>query len=118
MIAALREAAAARGTDGRLHVEAESVPYVEEEAFARRVVVRRADGDHDEPFASPIGVDELRTEWEWEHSPEMSLVVVDDVDTAVRLCNRYSPRFIASLISADDDRARPLLRCRRRAVRR
>ena len=69
--------------------------------FTRRVVVRRADGDHDEPFASPIGFDELRTEWEWEHSPEMALVVVDDVDTAVRLCNRYSPRFIASLISAD-----------------
>jgi glutamate-5-semialdehyde dehydrogenase len=101
VIAALREAAASRGTDGRLHVEAESVPYVEEEAFTRRVVVRRADGDHEEPFASPIGVGELSTEWEWEHSPEMALVVVDDVDTAVRLCNRYSPRFIASLISAD-----------------
>ena len=59
-----------------------------------------------------------RNEWEWEHSPEMALVVVDDVDAAVRLCNRHSPRFIASLISGDRDRARPLLRRRRRAVRR
>jgi glutamate-5-semialdehyde dehydrogenase len=101
VVAALCEAAARRGTDGRLHVEDESVPYVDAEMFTRRVVVRRADGGHDEPFASPIGVDQLRTEWEWEHSPEMALVVVDDVDAAVRLCNRYSPRFIASLISAD-----------------
>jgi glutamate-5-semialdehyde dehydrogenase len=101
VIAALSEAAAGRDTEGRIHVEADSVQYVDDSAFTRRVVVRRADGDHDEPFASTIGVDELGREWEWEHSPEMSLVVVDDVDVAVRLCNRYSPRFIASLISAD-----------------
>jgi glutamate-5-semialdehyde dehydrogenase len=29
------------------------------------------------------------------------LVVVDDVAAAVRLCNRHSPRFIASLVSSD-----------------
>ena len=77
------------------------MPYVDASHFTRRVVVRRADGDHDESFASPIPADELANEWEWEHSPEMALVVVDDVDAAVRLCNRHSPRFIASLISLD-----------------
>ncbi len=46
--------------------------------------------------------DELATEWEWEHSPEVSLVVTGDVAEAVTLCNRYSPRFIASLVSDDD----------------
>jgi glutamate-5-semialdehyde dehydrogenase len=101
VIAALRDAAALRGTDGRLHVEAESVPFVDGAEFTRRVASHRADGDHDEPFASPIAVDELRTEWEWERSPEMALVVVDDVAAAVRLCNSHSPRFIASLISSD-----------------
>jgi len=101
VVAALREAAARRGTEGRLHVEAESVSYVDAEVFTRRVVVKRADGEHDEPFGTPITAEMLANEWEWEHSPEMALVVVDDVDAAVRLCNRYSPRFIASLISAD-----------------
>jgi glutamate-5-semialdehyde dehydrogenase len=101
VVAAIGEAAARRGTDGRLHVETGSVHHVDEALFTRHVVVRRADGEHDEPFASPIGVDELSTEWEWEHSPEMAVVVVDDVDDAVRLCNRHSPRFIVSLISAD-----------------
>jgi glutamate-5-semialdehyde dehydrogenase len=33
----------------------------------------------------------------------MALVVVDDVDAAVGLCNRHSPRFIASLISRDGE---------------
>ena len=31
----------------------------------------------------------------------MSLVVTADVDAAVELCNRHSPRFIASLVSDD-----------------
>ena len=31
----------------------------------------------------------------------MSLVVTADVDAAVALCNRHSPRFVASLISDD-----------------
>ena len=118
VVAAIDEAAAGRGTSGRLHVETGSVPYVDASHFTRRVVVRRADGDHDETFASPITADELANEWEWEHSPEMALVVVDDVDAAVRLCNRHSPRFIASLISLDRRGARPLLRGRRCAVRR
>lgn len=101
VVAALAEAAANGGTEGRLHVEASSVRYVDAAAFERRVMVRRADGDHDEPFASAIDVDELGAEWEWELSPEITLMVVDDVATAVRLCNRHSPRFIASLVSND-----------------
>ena len=46
--------------------------------------------------------DELATEWEWEDSPEVSLIVTTDVDAAVALCNRHSPRFIASLVSDDE----------------
>ena len=45
---------------------------------------------------------DLGTEWEWEGSPEVSLVVTDSVDEAVDLLNTYSPRFIASLISDDE----------------
>ena len=43
----------------------------------------------------------LATEWEWDGVPEVSVVIVDDVAHAVALCNRYSPRFVASLISSD-----------------
>jgi glutamate-5-semialdehyde dehydrogenase len=101
VVDALAEAATHRGTDGRLHVEVSSTSYVEPAHFDRRVTIRRADGDHDEPFASAVDAEQLATEWEWEQSPEITLVVVDDVAAAVRLCNRHSPRFIASLVSTD-----------------
>jgi glutamate-5-semialdehyde dehydrogenase len=32
----------------------------------------------------------------------MTIVVVDTLDEAVALCNRYSPRFVASIVSDDD----------------
>ncbi|HAP75369.1 MAG TPA: glutamate-5-semialdehyde dehydrogenase, partial [Acidimicrobiaceae bacterium] len=38
---------------------------------------------------------------EWDDVPEVAVVVVNDVAHAVELCNRFSPRFVASLISAD-----------------
>ena len=43
----------------------------------------------------------LAQEWEWDTVPEVALLVVDDVAQAVQQCNRYSPHFVASLISAD-----------------
>ena len=38
---------------------------------------------------------------EWENSPEVTLVGVEDVGQAVMLCNSYSPHFTASLVSSD-----------------
>jgi glutamate-5-semialdehyde dehydrogenase len=43
----------------------------------------------------------LTYEWEWDTVPEVALMVVDDVAQAVEQCNRHSPHFVASLISAD-----------------
>ena len=43
----------------------------------------------------------LAVEWEWEDNPEVTLVVVDSIDEAVDLCNRYSPRFTVSILSDD-----------------
>jgi glutamate-5-semialdehyde dehydrogenase len=99
---ALDEAAAARGTAARLHVAEGSRRAVPVERFATDVKIARADGDHVEPAASTIPETELATEWEWERSPEVSLVVTDGVEEAVALCNRYSPRFVASLVSVDE----------------
>ena len=48
----------------------------------------------------------LGTEYEWENAPELSIVLVDDVQEAVQLFNTYSPQFIVSIItsvSAEED---------------
>ncbi|MEY2754727.1 MAG: gamma-glutamyl phosphate reductase, partial [Actinomycetota bacterium] len=43
----------------------------------------------------------LAQEWEWDAVPEVALVVVDDVAQAIESCNRFSPHFVASLLSDD-----------------
>jgi glutamate-5-semialdehyde dehydrogenase len=99
---ALAEVATGLGVDVRLHVVAGSESSLPAECFERRVVVGRVSGPSDEPFASTIDEAELATEWEWERSPELTLVVTPTVADAVTLCNRYSPGFVASVITADD----------------
>jgi glutamate-5-semialdehyde dehydrogenase len=97
----LDEAARRRDTNARLHVVASSRASFPADRFVTEVKIRRADGEHVEPAASVVEEAELATEWEWEHSPEVTVVVTDGVAAAIELCNRYSPRLVASLISAD-----------------
>ena len=98
----LDAAARNRGAAPRLHVVNGSERWVPSAWFDRQVPIERADGVHQEPAASSLDRDGLAIEWEWEQSPEMTLVVVDDLAQAVTLCNRYSPRFVASLIADDE----------------
>jgi glutamate-5-semialdehyde dehydrogenase len=42
---------------------------------------------------------QLGREWEWEDTPELSFVVVDSLAQAAALINRYSPHFVASILS-------------------
>ncbi|MEY4606985.1 MAG: putative gamma-glutamyl phosphate reductase protein [Actinomycetota bacterium] len=65
-----------------------------------------------EPVIHRLEVDDplLAHEWEWDAVPEVSLVIVDDVAQAVRMFNRFSPRFVASLISSDSDEAETFYR--------
>ena len=86
-----------------MHVTEAAAPYVPAAVWDRRSVVVRADGEHDEPFVSPIGLDRLGHEWEWEGSPEATVHVVETTDEAVGLCNVHSPRFVASLVSESAD---------------
>ena len=44
----------------------------------------------------------LGKEWEWESVPEVSIAVVDDVPSAVSLFNIYSPSFVLSVISDNE----------------
>ena len=101
VIGALQEAAKVRGQPYKLHVAEGSERLVPDVFFEHAVEIVRAEGTVAEPMAETIAMDELGTEWEWEESPEVTLVCVDSIDDAIALFNRYSPRLVASLISAD-----------------
>src|SRR5262249_28273050 len=75
--------------------------FTPDDLFARQAAILRAEGPVEEAIASPIEESGLAHEWEWEGSPEVTLHVVPDIETAVALANRYSPQFTASLISED-----------------
>jgi glutamate-5-semialdehyde dehydrogenase len=101
-LAALEAAGARRGHGVKLHVAAGSEAWIPQSWLSARSLVRRADGDHDEPKVDSLLLEDLGQEWEWEESPEVSLVVVESLKEAIVLFNSYSPRFIASVISQDD----------------
>lgn len=85
---AIVAAAATRGTTGVVHYVADRMPI----GF-----------DHDVSLdVRDLREGELSIEWEWENSPECSVVVVEDVSHAVALCNRFSPHFIVSVLSDDE----------------
>jgi len=48
---------------------------------------------------STIAESALGQEWEWDRIPELSFMIVDDFAHAVALINRYSPKFVASILS-------------------
>lgn len=107
-LSSLERAAADRGANAKLHVLDRDRNAVDAEWFERVVPIGRAEGNVDEPQAEPLLEEDLALEWEWEDSPEVTLVLVDDLDEAAQLYNRYSPHFVVSVISedrADFDRA-------------
>jgi len=99
---ALDHAGRRRGATAKLHLETNSHHHLPVEWFVE-VFVSRAKGLVAEQRTDLIDESDLGVEWEWEDSPEVTLVVVDTVDHAVTLCNRHSPRFVASLVSDDQD---------------
>lgn len=99
---ALDRAGERRRAVAKLHFTSNARDLVPAQWFAD-AVISRAEGPVTEPRAEPISDDDLGLEWEWEDSPEVTLVIVGDVDQAVTLFNRQSPRFVASLISASPE---------------
>lgn len=98
---ALSQAGRRRGQDVKLHVVEGSHGWVPDEWMAARSSVVRAHGVVEEPRVERAAEAILGHEWEWEDSPEVTLMVVDDLDHSVSLFNRYSPQFVACLISGD-----------------
>ncbi len=101
VIAAADTAAAGLGSEARFHVVMGSQAWVPSERFERIVQIERSAGRVSEPSASLAPIEALATEWEWERSPELSIVVTDSVEQATTLANTYSPRFIVSVVTAD-----------------
>jgi glutamate-5-semialdehyde dehydrogenase len=98
----LERAGERRGHGCRLHVVAGDERHLPAEWLERRTNVRRAKGDVDEPLTDVVPLEALTTEWEWEETPEVTLKIVADVEEAVALFSRFSPQFVASLISRDE----------------
>ncbi|MDE0422627.1 MAG: aldehyde dehydrogenase family protein [Gammaproteobacteria bacterium] len=97
----LQRAGEARGCAFKVHVAKGSEGLVPEAMYARKVEVIRAEGPVREPQVEPLERAELGTEWEWEDTPEVSIVGVDTIDEAVRLFNDLSPRLVGTLLSND-----------------
>jgi glutamate-5-semialdehyde dehydrogenase len=85
----------------KLHVAEGDEEAVAERWRSSKTVVRRAEGTVLEDQVEPLPLAELGREWEWESTPEVTLKLVDSIEEAIALFNRYSPRFSASLISED-----------------
>tara|TARA_A100001015_G_C15016230_1_gene725667 strand:+ start:297 stop:1805 length:1509 start_codon:yes stop_codon:yes gene_type:complete len=98
-IDALASAADALGSRYKVHVETSSLDFIPSERFDTEVQIERPGGTQTEHQFVEIATNQLGTEWMWESSPEISLVVVDDLNQSIELCNKYSPRFVTSLIS-------------------
>lgn len=97
---ALETAAKRRGSRPKLHVVSGDEDVIPG-SWLEPAPIGRAGGEVIEPLTETIGREELGIEWEWEDSPEVTLVLADTVDEAVALFNAQSPRFVASLVSDD-----------------
>ena len=100
-LAALTEASEVRGANAKLHITESTDPFIPD-IWRVNVAIERAEGEVIEPQTEEIQIDEIGVEWEWENSPEVTLVVVESVSEAITLCNSYSPQFIASMVTEDD----------------
>jgi glutamate-5-semialdehyde dehydrogenase len=99
---ALEKAGTRKGTNPKLHVAEGSEHFVPAEWFERHVTIGRAEGEVAEPQAELVSIDRLGVEWEWEDSPEVTLVVVNTIDEGVALFNAQSPKLAVSLIAEDE----------------
>ncbi|MGA0605694.1 aldehyde dehydrogenase family protein [Phenylobacterium sp. VNQ135] len=94
-------AAGERRKGCKLHVAEKDFDRLPSAWRTARATVVRAEGPREEALAEPLADADLGREWEWEETPEVSLRIVRDEAEAVALFNRYSPHFVATLISED-----------------
>jgi len=100
VLESLHRAGERSGATSKLHVT-EAARELVPAAWLEPAAITRAGGPVTEPRTEILRDGDLGLEWEWEASPELSLTVVPDVETAIQLFNEQSPRFAASLLSDD-----------------
>ena len=98
----LEAAGKRRGQAFKLHVVEGDESALPQALRDATVTVRRAHGDVQESQVECLAANQLGHEWEWEDTPEISLKLVDDLGEAIALFNRYSPRFVVSVITTDE----------------
>lgn len=101
VVRGLRRAGEARGAAFKVHVAQGTEGLLADSMFEDKVEVVRAEGPVRETQAETIATAELGLEWEWEETPEVSIVAADSLDGAVRLFNDLSPRLVGTLVSRD-----------------
>ena len=89
------------GANAKLHITESADPFIPN-AWRGTVSIERAEGEVAETQTEEIKIEDIGVEWEWENSPEVTLVVVASVAKAITLCNSYSPQFVASMVTEDD----------------
>lgn len=100
---AARRAGERRQTGFRLHLREQDLAAVPAELRAATVQVQRPAGNQTEPVVTLLETADLGCEWEWENTPEVTLCLVEDTSEAVLLFNRFSPQFVVTLVSTDQD---------------
>ena len=101
MLDALKRRGEKLGYGYRLHVAEGSEDIIPSKLFEDETDVLRATGVQREKIATMLPADQLGREWEWEQTPEVTVVVIEDLDEGIRLFNTRSPLLVASIISED-----------------
>lgn len=110
MLSALQKRGEKLGYGYRLHVAHGSEDIIPEGLFTRETEVLRATGVQHELTATVWPADQLGHEWEWEQTPEVTVVAICNLDEGIRLFNEQSPLLAASLVSDDESAHETFLR--------
>jgi len=86
----------------KVHIESNSLTYISNDKINLKINVTRATGTQQEKQFETIDITKIGTEWEWEKTPEITLIIVESIDEAIKLYNTYSPQFVASLITQNE----------------
>ena len=89
-------AASRRSGRARVHAVGDAIKFCGD---GDEIDVARADGIHREPRVTAADAPLLAHEFEWEETPEFSVVLVDSVEEACNLFNTHSPQFVVSCVS-------------------
>ncbi|WP_336250294.1 aldehyde dehydrogenase family protein [Stomatohabitans albus] len=104
VLAGLEDAQSKAGKALKLHVHA-SADHLFGPQWRAEVPIARSEGDVIEPQLDAIETDAIGDEWEWEHSPEVTVVMAETAEEATTWLNTYSPAFVVSVLSDDNQEA-------------